>query len=202
MAWWYVGITAASSLYASSEANEAAARTQEQTQLRYGEQARVAQQQMLEQQDIAREKMTDVTLQFLAAKGKAVTVQAETGVAGKTAQRRLNILRGKASEAKSKIARDVDTNIMNIANDMLVKKIDADKIMADAEAQKKSSLAILAEAGLAGAKAYASVGGFNKKPESSGLNLPGSKPAKQSELPFLMSGWTKQVGIYDPMEAF
>lgn len=180
MAWPLVAAMAASSVYSSIQANQQARRTQSNAMLQYGEEARIVKQRMLEQQDIAREEMTNVTLEFLDAEAKMESQITASGLAGKTAQRRLNILKGKASEAKSKISRDVDTNVINIANNMIVKKIDTDRTLANAEAQKTGALGILAKAGLAGMKAYASAGGFTRDgmAEFSIDNIFGNRPDK------------------------
>lgn len=158
--WQLAALAAAGSLYGSDQANKQASATQANALQRYGVQAAIAQTQMQQQQDIAREKMTDVTLQFLAAKGKMATAQAESGVAGNV-QKRLKLnLRTKASKIKSDIARDVDTNVVNIANKMLINKIDTDKTMADAQAQKTSTAGALLKAGFAATTSYAQAGGF------------------------------------------
>lgn len=160
--WQLAALAAAGSLYGSDQANKQASATQANALQRYGVQAAIAQTQMQQQQDIAREKMTDVTLQFLAAKGKMATAQAESGVAGNV-QKRLKLnLRTKASKIKSDIARDVDTNVVNIANKMLINKIDTDKTMADAQAQKTSTAGALLKAGMAATTSYAQAGGFSQ----------------------------------------
>ncbi len=84
------------------------------------------------------EQMTDISRKFLEAKGKAVAIQADTGVSGVSAQRSEAITRTKFSEAKGKVAREVDTNIINVANNMLANKIDTEALIAEAESKKQS----------------------------------------------------------------
>ena len=150
------GASGASSLFASSSANAAASQSQAEAARRYALQAGIAKEQMYEQNQMAMEQMTEVSKKFLMAKGRSTVVQAESGVSGKVAQRLKFMQRAKASETKGKIVKEAQTNINNIANDMLAKKIDTDADIARAEAQKKSSLTMLAEAGMAGMSGYAS----------------------------------------------
>lgn len=118
--------------------NRQSAQAQRNADRRYALQSGVAENQMEEQQEQALEKMTDVTRKFLVAKGQATVHQAESGVSGVTQKRIEAVTRGKFSEAKSKVAKETDTNVINIAQDMLAKKIDTEALIAEAEARKKN----------------------------------------------------------------
>ena len=136
------GGTAALGAYGANEsanaANDAADATALNASRRYELEAGVAQNQMDEQQQLATEKMTDVTRAFLKAKGTAKAVQAETGTSGNVSKRMRSVDRLKESEAKGKIAKEIDTNVVNIAQGMLASKIDTEATIADAMASKKN----------------------------------------------------------------
>ncbi len=139
--WWLAATAAMGALSANSAANAAnkkSNKTQANANRRYAIQAGVAFNQMEGENQNAMELMTDVNREFLLAKGKATAMSAESGVGGNVAKRRESVLRTKASEAKSKIAKDTDTNIINIAQDMLSKKIDTEAIRAEAESKKQN----------------------------------------------------------------
>lgn len=133
---------------ASNRASEQNARlTREEAKRRYALESGIAQQQMSEQQNLAMEKMTDISRAFLLASSQDKVIQAETGVGGNVQQRMEAINRTKASEAKGQVAKELDTNVINIANGMLANKIDTEAILAKAQAEKKSAaLAILSGA--------------------------------------------------------
>ena len=118
--------------------NRQARLAEENAERRYAIEAGVASQQMEEQQSIAFEKMTDVTRQFLQSQGQAVAIQAETGVSGKTAQRMEAVTRTKFSEAKGKVAQEVNTNVINIAQGMLASKVDTEALIAEARARRRN----------------------------------------------------------------
>lgn len=154
MAWAAIAVgTSAYGVYSAAEAGNAAADSaQQNASRRYAMQAGIAENQMEEQQTIAMEKMTEVTRKFLVAKGQAKAVQAETMVGGNVQKRLKADRRLKESEAKGKIAKEIDTNVVNIAQDMLAKKIDTEAIMAEAESKKKNAFT---EAAIAGLGTYA-----------------------------------------------
>lgn len=140
---------------ASNRASEQNARlTREEAKRRYTLESGIAQQQMTEQQNLAMEKMTDISRAFLLASSQDKVIQAETGVGGNVQQRMEAINRTKASEAKGQVAKELDTNVINIANGMLANKIDTEAILAKAQAEKKS----VALAALSGAVSGASTG--------------------------------------------
>lgn len=142
MAWFATGAMAVVSAYGAMESakagNKAASASQANSARRYAIQAGVAEDQMDEQNQIAVEKMTDVTRQFLVAKGRATAIQAEAGVTGATSQRQQSVMRTKASEAKGQIAKEINTNIINIAQDMIATKIDSEAMISEAESRKKN----------------------------------------------------------------
>lgn len=147
--------TAVVGAYSSSQATKASNRaseqnarlTREEAKRRYALESGIAQQQMSEQQNLAMEKMTDISRAFLLASSQDKVIQAETGVGGNVQQRMEAINRTKASEAKGQVAKELDTNVINIANGMLANKIDTEAILAKAQAEKKSAaLAILSGA--------------------------------------------------------
>lgn len=125
--------------YSSSQAaNRGAAIAEDNANRRYLMQSGIAEAQMEEQAGIARDKMTEISRAFLQAKGKATAIQAETMVGGKTAQRIAATTRTKFSEAKGKVAQEVDTNVMNIAQGMLAKKIDTEAMIMEARNKKQN----------------------------------------------------------------
>ena len=131
-------ISAVSAASAASANNRAMGAAQDNARRRYELQANQSKSMMEEQQIIARDKMTDITRAFLQAKGKATAIQAETMVTGASSQRVAAVQRSKFSEAKGKVAQEVNTNIINIANDMLTKQIDTEAIIREAESKKKN----------------------------------------------------------------
>lgn len=134
-----MGALSAFSSYSGAKAqNRAASQAQANASRRYALQANIAKNQMEEQQSIAMEKMTDITRSFVLAKGKAKTIQAETMVGGNVQKRLAHQTAMKSSEAKGKIAKEIDTNVVNIAQDMLAKKIDTEAVIAEAESKKKN----------------------------------------------------------------
>ena len=149
-----VGGMAAVGAYSSSQAasasNAAAGAAQDNAARRYEMEGNVAKNQMEEQQVIARDKMTDVTRAFLQAKGKSTAVQAESGVTGASADRINANQRSKFSEATGKVAQEVDTNVVNIAQGMLGKKVDTDAMIAEAESKKKNVYTATATGALQG----------------------------------------------------
>lgn len=144
------GLSAFTAASSASAANRAAAREEENIIRRYELQADIAKSQIEEQRQIARDKMTEVSLKFLAIRGKEAVTQAETMVGGKLAKRKAFMARAKESEVKSKVAKEVDTNVVNIAQDMVAKKIDADAMIAEARSKKQNVFTATVIGGLQG----------------------------------------------------
>ena len=155
MSFWVAGSMAVVSAYGASETtkanNRSASRSQANTTRRYLIKAGIAQDQMEEQQQFAVEKMTDVTRQFLVAKGRATAIQAEAGVDGVSSQRQQSVMRTKASEEKGKIAREIDTNVVNIAQDIMADRIDSMAQIDEAESRKKNVFTETAMGAMSGA---------------------------------------------------
>lgn len=141
------GVMAGTSMYSSRQQsianNKAQARTQKEAERRYRLQAGIAGEQIKEQDMIAMEQMTEISKEFLMAKSKALATQAESGVAGNTKARTMQILSTKESEAKGKVAQSIDVNKINIARDMLANKIDTEAIIRESKARELSNTQIL-----------------------------------------------------------
>jgi len=130
--------------------NEDANQAESNASRRYEIKAGIAENQMEEQNQIALEKMTDVARQFLKARGTAKAVQAESMVGGNV-QRRLEMdNRMKESETKGRIAKEIDTNVINIAQGMLAEKIDTEAMISEALSRRKSGMKMFTEATSAG----------------------------------------------------
>ena len=157
---WFAIAAASASAYSSYESgqasNRANDRAKDNARRRYEFEAGISQNQMEEQKQIATEKMTDVTRAFLKAKGTAKAMQAESGVGGNVQQIAQANMRLKESETKGKVAQEIDTNVINIAQGMLANKIDTDALVREALSRKKSGIQLLTDAGLAGASGYLS----------------------------------------------
>lgn len=139
--WGFVAaavVGAAVSASNASRTNKQNKRTQANARRRYELKAGVAGQQVEEQQQQATALMTDVTRKFLAARGSAEVVRAESGVTGNVSKRLSGVQRTKESEAKGEIAKQIDTNVVNIAQGMLADKIDTEAIVAEAESRKRN----------------------------------------------------------------
>lgn len=149
-----VAVMATASMYSSSQQSKAnnrqQARTQQEAERRYRLQAGISGEQIKEQDMIAMEQMTEVSKEFLMAKSKALATQAESGVAGNTKGRTMQILSTKESEAKGKVAQAIDVNKINIARDMLANKIDTESIIRESKARELSSSQILTNMLIAG----------------------------------------------------
>jgi len=157
--WVAVGVSVVGAVVADEANNAAMQQTQENASRRYDIQGSIAQNQMQEQAVFARDAMTDISLKFLKAKDTAKTAILESGTTGNSKKRILRNYDIQASKAKGKVAQDANTNVINIAQGMIAKKIDTEAVIASAEANKKSSLGILVDAGLAGVGTYQSMGG-------------------------------------------
>lgn len=137
-----VGSMAAMSAYSANQAGRSANRqsrlAQENADRKYRLESGISEQQMEEQNQMALEQMTEVSREFLKAKSTLEAQRAESGVAGVTQQRIKANVATKESEAKGKVAKEINTNIVNIAQGMLAKKIDTDAIIREAESKKRN----------------------------------------------------------------
>jgi hypothetical protein len=149
-----VGMAALSAYQANEQAkaaNKAADAQIANAKQRYALDSAIAENQMEEQNSIAMEKMTDVSRAFLKARGTAKVQQAESGVSGNVEQRIKSVSKLKESDAKGKIAKEVDTNNVNIAQGMLAKKIDTEAMIADADSKRQNVMLNTLVAGASGA---------------------------------------------------
>lgn len=158
------------SSYSSSKAtNRQMQQAQESAERRYMQQADVAEQQFTEQQQNAMEQMTEISRKFLQAKGQAKALQAETGTTGVTAKRIEAVTRTAYSDAKGKLAREIDTNIINIANNMLANRIDTEAVIAEAESKKQNVFTNTLLGGIQGAVTGVQLGSAIKSFQGSGV---------------------------------
>lgn len=127
--------------YSSAKtANMSAKAKEKEAQRRYALKSGVAKNQLEEQQGMARQKMTEVTQKFLAASGSMQAASGETLTGGNVRSRLKRNLGYQESEAKSKVAQEVDTNAINIAQGMLAEKIDTEAIIGQARLSRQSVL--------------------------------------------------------------
>ena len=129
------GIGGTSAFLGAKAQNESIEQAIENSQRRYALKKSIAENQMTEQEQEAMSKMTDVARAFLKAKGTAKAVQAESGVGGNVQKIKEFQLASKESEAKGKVAKEIDTNVINIAQDMLANKIDTEAMIDEAISQ-------------------------------------------------------------------
>lgn len=150
MAWVAIGVgvvAAGVSAYSSSENAKAQIEAQENASEEARENARrryelksgVSKNQMEEQKNLALEKMTDITRETLKVKATQKVAQIESGVTGNLAKRKESLLRLKSSEAKGKVAKETDTNNINIARGMLAEKIDTEALIREANLRESST---------------------------------------------------------------
>jgi len=182
MSFWISGTMAVVSAYGAysmdKAGNEQADRESRKAKQRYAIKTGIAENQMEEQNMLALEKMTDVTRKFLIAKGTGKAVQAETMVGGNLQKIKERDLRIKESETKGKVAKEIDINVINIAQGMIAEKIDTDALVAEALAKKKSGLQMLTNASLAGMKGYSVGSSFAKSLSSAPSVASGGTPVK------------------------
>ena len=164
------------SVLGAQATNRAASQSQQDILDRWEWQAMIGKEQIQEQQQDVLEKTTDITRKFLTTKGKMTAAQAGMGVTGKTAQRMALMTRAEASELKSKVMKEAETNVVNIANNVMAKKLDADANITKLQSQKKSTAAIIFNAASAGMQGY-----------SMGSNFAGTDFAKNF-MPVMESG--------------
>lgn len=138
--------------YSSAKTANMSAKAQEkEAKRRYALQSGTAKNQLEEQRGIAREKMTEISKQFLAASGSMQAASGESLTGGNVRSRIKRDLGSKESEAKSKVAQEINTNAINIAQGMLAEKIDTEAIIGQARLSKQSVLLGTLNGGLQGA---------------------------------------------------
>lgn len=187
------GVMAGASMYSTNQtarANNRSQRiTQEEANRRYLFQESIMKDQIEEQDNMALSQMTDLSREFLIAKGKMETTQAESGVSGKSVDRASVILSNKEAEAKSKLATEIDTNKINIARDMMANKIDTEAIIRESKARELSSTQILTNTLISGVQGgasgyilgkslFGSSGGLNTKATTGSSNAWWVKPTQ------------------------
>lgn len=192
MAWFVTGTMVAVSAYSAyssaSSANESAEMQQANAERKYRLESGTAVNQMEEQQSIAMQEMTEVSRAFLKAKSTAEAQQAESGVAGVSAQRAKSVMNTKEGEAKGKVAQEIDTNVINIAQGMLASKIETEGIIQEAESKKRNVMFDTVLGGIQGA-----LSGY-----SMGKSAGGTTPPAKTETGYLensldpSTGWLKQ----------
>jgi hypothetical protein len=175
MAFYLAGGMAVAGAYTAYSANQSANRSADlaagNASRRYALKANIAENQMEEQNSMAMEKMTDVARNFLKARGTAKAMQAESMVGGNVTKRIEVNNRMKESETKGKVAKEVNTNILNIAQDMLAEKIDTEALIAEALSKKKNGMQMLTDSAMAGVSS-----GLSGYQLSSSLSAPPKKP--------------------------
>lgn len=155
------GVSAYSAYESGKAQNRAVDRANKNATRRYEIKSGIANNQMEEQNQMAMEKMTDVARKFLQAKGTARAVQAESMVGGNVQKIMASDLRAKEAETKGRVAKEINTNIINIAQGMIAEKIDTEAMIAESMSKSKSRLSILTDtavAGMGGASQSASLG--------------------------------------------
>ena len=129
------GVGTTSTFLGADAQNESIEQAIKNSQRRYALKSSIAENQMTEQEQEAMGKMTDVARAFLKAKGTAKAVQAESGVGGNVQKIQEFQLASKEAETKGKVAKEIDTNVINIAQDMLANKIDTEAMIDEAISQ-------------------------------------------------------------------
>lgn len=163
MSFWFAGgmaVMAGAGAYMDGKASNAQAEnSQNNTRRRYALKSNNAKNQMEEQKSLAMEKMTETTRKFLLTKGTMATVQAESMVGGNVAKRIAHKNRREMNEEKGQIAKVTNSNIVNIAQNMLAEKVDTEAMLMEAESRKKSSGQIMLDMGIAAGSTFISAGG-------------------------------------------
>ncbi len=166
MAWVAMGVMAVAGAYSASEGakatNAAGKRAEKNAKRRYDIESGIAEDQMDEQNQLAMGKMTEISRAFMVAKGRATAVQAETQTTGVSSERVNAVERGKYSEAKGKVAQEINTNVINIAQGMIANQIDTEALINEARASKKNVFTETLMGGIQGAAQGASVGSAMK----------------------------------------
>ena len=140
------GIGGASEVLGAEAQNDSIEQAIKNSQRRYALKSSIARNQMTEQEQEAMGKMTDVARAFLKAKGTAKAVQAESGVGGNVQKIQEFQLASKEAETKGKVAKEIDTNVINIAQDMLANKIDTEAMIDEAISQGSYGAGFLLDA--------------------------------------------------------
>ena len=129
------------SAYSSSQtANMSAKAKEAEAKRRYALKSGTARNQLEEQQGLARDKMTEITRKFALASGSMQAASGESATGGNVRLRMSKDLALKESEAKGTVAKEVDTNAINIAQGMLANKIDTEAIIGQAKLSKQNVL--------------------------------------------------------------
>jgi hypothetical protein len=129
------------SAYSSSKtANMSAKAKEKEAKRRYALKSGASKNQLEEQQGIARDKMTEITRKFALASGSMQAASGESETGGNVRLRMSKDLALKESEAKGTVAKEVDTNAINIAQGMLADKIDTEAIIGQAKLSKQNVL--------------------------------------------------------------
>jgi len=127
--------------YSSAKTANMSAKAQEkEAKRRYALQAGTTKNQLEEQRGIARDKMTEISKQFLAASGSMQAASGESLTGGNVRSRIKRDLGSKESEASIQKLSEVNTNVINIAQGMLAEKIDTEAIIGQARLSKKNVL--------------------------------------------------------------
>ena len=138
---WAIGMAAVSaySAYSSAEqANNQAEQAANNANRKYALNASQSKNQMNQQKQLATSKMTEVSKAFLKARGTDTALQAETMVGGNLQKRLKFNTATQFTNAKDKVGSEIETNIMNIANGLLVDKINTEGAIADANARRQN----------------------------------------------------------------
>lgn len=132
----------AAGLYGSATAakaqNEAASRAEANAQQRYNIENSQTVSMMEEQKNMAMSKMTDISRDFVLALGSMEAAYGESETGGNVKKRLQSNLRTKTSEIKDKVATEVNSNIVNLAQGVLASKIDTQAMIAEARASRQN----------------------------------------------------------------
>lgn len=158
-----VGSLAAYSSYEQGRmtrrANEA---SQEETRRRYLIMASDAESSKAELAQEGMEKLTASTREFLKYKSTFEAGMGEGMVTGKSVQRLRSNMQVKRDETTGSIIRQIDDNAINIAKDMLTKKIETESNLRQLELTKQSMGMIALQAASTGATTGLSMGASMK----------------------------------------
>ncbi len=209
MAWAVTGTMAAMGAYSAysgaQAANKAADTANENAKRRYMLESGVALNQMEEQNSLAMQQMTEVGRAYMKAKGEMISAQADSGVAGNVRQRIANVTNTKFSEARGKVASEIDTNVINIAQGMLASKVDTEAIMAEANAKRKNvftdTLIGAFSGGVQGYSAGKAIGLGDKAITTPPTDLQFNAAEASFDVPMTPTGYGGEVGqAYGPFK--
>jgi predicted DNA-binding helix-hairpin-helix protein len=136
--------------------------SQEDTRRRYLIMASDAESGKAELAQEGMEKMTQSTREFLKYKSTYEASLGESETGGKSIQRMKANIQLKRDETMGSIQRQIDENSINIAKDMLTKKIDTEANLRQLELSKQSTAMIALQAIGTGASTGLSVGASMK----------------------------------------